>query len=58
MYTLAIDRGDEEVAKIYDPAHLSVLKLIKLSADSAKKEGILLVFAEKWLEILCLHLFY
>ena len=22
MYTLAIDRGDEEVAKIYDPAHL------------------------------------
>ena len=40
MYTLAIDRGDEEVAKIYDPAHLSVLKLIKLSADSAKKEGI------------------
>ena len=37
MYTLAIDRGDEEVAKIYDPAHLSVLRLIKLSAESAKK---------------------
>ena len=37
MYTLAIDRGDEEVAKIYDPAHLSVLRLIKLSADSAKR---------------------
>ena len=36
MYTLAIDRGDEEVAKIYDPAHLSVLRLIKLSSDSAK----------------------
>ena len=30
MYTLAIDRGDDEVAKIYDPVHLSVLKLIKL----------------------------
>ena len=40
MYTLAIDRGDEEVAKIYDPAHLSVLRLIKLSADSAKKVGV------------------
>ena len=40
MYTLAIDRGDEEVAKIYDPAHLSVLKLIKLSAESAKKVGV------------------
>ena len=37
MYTLAIDRGDEEVAKIYDPAHLSVLRLIKMSSDSARK---------------------
>ncbi|MBS91895.1 MAG: phosphoenolpyruvate--protein phosphotransferase, partial [Rickettsiales bacterium] len=40
MYTLAIDRGDEEVAKIYDPAHLSVLRLIKLSSDSARKSKI------------------
>jgi phosphotransferase system enzyme I (PtsI) len=40
MYTLAIDRGDEEVAKIYDPAHLSVLKLIDMSAKSAKKNNI------------------
>ena len=39
-HTLAIDRGDEEVAKIYDPAHLSVLRLIKLSYDSATKVGI------------------
>ena len=37
MYTLATDRGDEEVANIYDPAHLSVLKLIELSIKSAKK---------------------
>ena len=40
MYTLAIDRGDEEVAKIYDPTHLSVLKLIKLTCNSAKKAKI------------------
>ncbi len=40
MYTLAIDRGDEEVAKIYDPGHLSVLKLIKMSTNSAKKSNI------------------
>ncbi len=40
MYTLAIDRGDEEVAKIYDPGHLSVLRLINLSANSAKKNNI------------------
>ena len=40
MYTLAIDRGDEEVAKIYDPGHLSVLKLIQMSAKSAKRNKI------------------
>jgi len=36
MYTLAIDRGDDSVAKIYDPAHLSVIKLIKMTYDSGK----------------------
>ena len=40
MYTLAIDRGDETVAKIYDPAHLSVLKLIKMTYDAGKKKKI------------------
>ena len=40
MYTLAIDRGDDNVASIYDPAHLSVLKLIKMSKDSAERNGI------------------
>ena len=40
MYTLAIDRGDEEVAKIYDPGHLSVLKLIEMSAKSATRNKI------------------
>ena len=39
MY-LAIDRGDEEVAKIYDPGHLSVLKLIHMTAKSAEKNNI------------------
>ncbi len=40
MYTLAIDRGDEEVAKIYDPGHLSVLKLIQMSTKAAKNNNI------------------
>ena len=40
MYTLAIDRGDEEVAKIYDPGHLSVLKLIHMTARSADRNKI------------------
>ena len=57
MYTLAIDRGDEEVAKIYDPGHLSVLKLINLSAQSAKKMEFQLVFVVKWQVIQCLHQF-
>ena len=40
MYTLAIDRGDENVANIYEPSHLSVLKLIKMSKESADKNKI------------------
>ena len=40
MYTLAIDRGDENVANIYEPSHLSVLKLIKMSKESADKNNI------------------
>ena len=40
MYTLAIDRGDENVANIYEPSHLSVLKLIKMSKESADKHKI------------------
>ncbi len=40
MYTLAIDRGDDNVAYIYDPAHLSVLKLIRMSKESAERNNI------------------
>ena len=40
MYTLAIDRGDDNVAYIYDPSHLSVLRLIKMSKESADKNNI------------------
>ncbi len=40
MYTLATDRGDEEVANIYDPTHPSVLKLIQLTVNSAKNNNI------------------
>ena len=40
MYTLATDRGDEEVANIYDPTHPSVLRLIQLTVNSAKKNNI------------------
>ncbi|MEO3435560.1 phosphoenolpyruvate--protein phosphotransferase [Inquilinus sp. CAU 1745] len=40
QYTLAIDRGDEAVAHLYDPLHPAVLKLIGLSAEAAGRAGI------------------
>jgi phosphotransferase system enzyme I (PtsI) len=40
MYTLAIDRGEERVAHLYNPLHPAVLRLIQFSVEAALRARI------------------
>ncbi len=40
QYTMAADRGNDNVSYLYQPANPSILRLIKHTIDSAHKNGI------------------
>lgn len=40
QYTLAVDRGNERVAYLYEPFHPGVLRLLRMIIESGHREGI------------------
>lgn len=39
QYTIAVDRGNSKVARLYNPLHPAVLRLLKLVADNCQRKG-------------------
>lgn len=40
QYTIAVDRQNEKLERFYDPHHPALLKMLKMIADNAHKQGI------------------
>lgn len=40
QYTIAVDRGNEKISYLYKEYHIALLRLLRLTAENAHKEGI------------------